>query len=64
MLDDLSGVHDHHVVSHVGDHPQVVGDEDHRHVFFSLQRVQEVHDLSLGGHVEGSGGLIGDEQLG
>ena len=28
LLDDLAGVHDRHPVAHLGDHPQVVGDED------------------------------------
>ncbi len=64
MFDDLSGVHHHHVVGDVGDHSQIVGDEDHRHVLFPLQGVQEFDDLGLGGHIEGGGGLIGDEKLG
>ena len=27
-LDDPAGVHDHHAVAHLGDHPEVVGDQD------------------------------------
>jgi hypothetical protein len=64
LLDDLSGVHHHDVIGDVGDHPQIVGDEDHRHVLFPLQRVQELDDLGLGRHIERGAGLIGDEKLG
>ena len=41
LLDDLSGIHHDHVVSHVGDHTEVVRHEDHRHVLFTLERVQQ-----------------------
>ena len=30
-LDDLAGVHHHHVVGELGDHAEIVGDDQHRH---------------------------------
>ena len=48
----------------VGDQGQVVGDQQHGHVVFALQFAQKTQDLSLHGHIEGGGGLVGDQQLG
>ena len=62
-LGHLAGVHDHHVVGDVGDHAEIVGDEDHGHLLFLLQGGQEFEDLGLGGDVEGGGRFVGDEQL-
>src|SRR5262249_39239926 len=59
-----TGIHHRHLVGHLGDHAQIVGDDDDRGVDFGLQLVDEVDDLGLDGHVEGGGRLVGDQQLG
>ena len=64
LLDDLAGVHDRDLVGPVGDHAEVVGDEDHRHEPLALLLLEQVEDLRLHGDVEGGGGLVGEEQLG
>ena len=64
LLDDLAGVHHGDLVGAAGDHAEVVGDEDHRHVPVLLLLVEQVEDLGLHGDVEGRGGLVGEEQLG
>ena len=46
----------------VGDHAEVVGDEDHRHPEPRLERAEQVEDLRLHGDVERGRGLVGDEQ--
>ena len=61
VLDQPSAVHDGDVVGHVGDDAQVVGDEDEAHVVLVLQLLEQGHDLGLHRHVEGGGGLVGDE---
>ena len=62
-LDDLAGVHDRDVVADVGDHAQVVADDDHREPGVADQRPQQAEDLRLHGDVEGGGRLVGDQQL-
>ena len=64
LLDDLAGVHDRGPVAHLGDHPEVVGDEDDGRAGLGLEGAHEVEDLGLDGHVERRRGLVGDEQLG
>ncbi|MPM17173.1 hypothetical protein SDC9_63561 [bioreactor metagenome] len=39
-------------------------DEDDAHVGFLLQGLHKLQNLRLDGHVQGGGGLVGDEQLG
>ena len=63
LLDDAAGVHDHDPVGDVGDHAQVVGDEQDRRADLDAQVAQHVQDAGLDGDVQRGGGLVGDEQL-
>ena len=63
LLDDPAGVHHHHPVGGLGDHAEVVRDQDHRHCGLVLQVAQQVEDLRLDGDVERGGRLVGDQQL-
>jgi hypothetical protein len=60
-LDRLAAVHDQHVVGHVGDHAEVVGDDDDGRAELVLQPLDQVEDLGLHGHVQGGGRLVGDQ---
>ena len=64
MLDHLAGVHHHDIVHQVGDHAQVVGDQDDRGAELLLQAAQQVEDLRLDRDVERGGRFVGDQQLG
>ena len=64
LLDDLAGVHHCDPIAHLGDHPEVVGDQDDRGAGLVAQIAHEVEDLGLDRHVERGGGLVGDQQLG
>ena len=46
----------------LGDHAEVVGDEQDRHAQLLLQPLEELEDLRLDGDVERGGRLVGDEQ--
>ncbi len=62
------GFHDQPVVHHshpIGDaahDAQIVGDEQHRHGELPLQLLHQLEDLSLDGHIQSRGRLIGDQQ--
>ena len=62
VLDRAAGVHHQHVVGHLGDHAEVVGDDDDRGVELPLEVLQQVEDLGLHGDVERGGRLVGDQQ--
>ena len=62
-LHDPAQIHDDHVVGHLGDHAQVVGDEDDGQLLLLLQLAQQVEDLGLGGHIQGRGRLVGDQDV-
>ncbi len=51
------------LVGELGDHPEVVGDEDDRGAELLAQRPHQLEDLRLDRHVERGGRLVGDEQL-
>ena len=42
---------------------QVVRDEQHRHVFFALQLIQQLQNLYLDRHVQRSSRLVGNQQF-
>jgi hypothetical protein len=64
LLHDPAEVHHRDLVGYFGDHPEVVGDEDDRHVELALQVLDQLQHLRLHGHVERGGGLVGDQQAG
>ena len=57
-------VHDEHPVGMAGDHAHVVGDQQGGHAERLAQPVEQLHDLRLGGDVQGGGRLVGDQQPG
>ena len=63
-LHDPARVHHRDLVGDVGDHAEVVGDQDQAHVVLALQLREQVHDLGLHGDVERGGRLVGDDQVG
>ena len=62
-LDDAPGVHHRDVVGDLGDHAEVVRDEDDRGAGLLAQRAHQLEDLRLDGDVERGGRLVGDQQL-
>ena len=62
-LHDAAGVHHVDPPRHGGDDPEVVRDQQHRHVALVLQAAQQVQNLHLRGGVQRGGGLIGHEEL-
>ena len=62
-LHDLPGIHDRDLLGHLGDHPEVVGDEKDGGAGLLLELVHQIEDLRLDRHVEGRGRLVGDHQL-
>ena len=63
-FDDVALEHHCDSIGHVRHDTHVVGDEQDSGVQFFLQRSQQIEDVGLHGHVEGSGGLVGDDHLG
>jgi hypothetical protein len=51
-------------ISHLGDHPEIVGDQDDRRPGLLPEVPHQVEDLGLDRDVEGGRRLVGDEQLG
>jgi hypothetical protein len=64
VLHYAPGVHHRDLVGGLGDHAEVVGDHDHRRARLTLQAFDQLEDLRLHRHVEGGGGLVGDQQAG
>src|SRR5499433_1106106 len=61
-LDDLAHIHDCDLVANLGDHPEIVGDENDRGTGGGFQVTHEVEDLRLNGDVERRRGLVGNQQ--
>ena len=64
LLHNLAQIHHPHTVAELGHGAQVVGDEEHRHAQFLIELGDQVQNLFLDGHVQGGGGLVGNEQAG
>ena len=64
VLDDLARVHHEHPVGDLGDHAEVVGDDDDGEVALAIEPVDQLQDLGLDRHVERRGRLVGDQHVG
>jgi hypothetical protein len=63
-LHHLTGVHDDDPVADLGDHSQVVGDEEDSHPDLVAHLGEQLEDLCLDRDVERRGRLVGDQDLG
>jgi hypothetical protein len=65
---DRTGLHnppviDHrHLVGHIGNHTQVVSNQQDRHIEAFLQVFQQLQDLRLNGHIKRCRRLVGNQQ--
>ncbi|MNC77236.1 hypothetical protein D3C75_1291430 [compost metagenome] len=57
----LACIHHADPLGGLGNHGQVMGDQDQGHVLFFLQVEQQLHDLRLDSHVQGGSRFIGDQ---
>jgi hypothetical protein len=55
-------VEDSDSVGHLGRHAEVVGDQNETGAEFVAERRDQLENLSLDGHVESRGGLVGNDQ--
>ena len=62
-LHNLSRVHHIDIVAQLGHHPHVVGDEKDGRAVVPAQVPHQPENLGLDGHVQGGGGLVGNEEL-
>jgi hypothetical protein len=63
-FDNLPGIHHGHPVTHLGDNPEVMGDEDEGHVGLALQVFEKTEILGLDGDVKRGHWLVGQQQAG
>ena len=61
-FNDFAGVEDGDAMTKGGDGQEVVGYIKDAHAEFAIEAGEEAEDFGLGDGVEGTGGLIGDEQ--
>ena len=64
LFDNPAQIHDGDAVGRLGDHRQLVCDEDHGEAELLLQILEQVQQLRLHRYVQRAHGLIGDEYLG
>ncbi len=63
LLGLAAGIHDDDALRHLGDDPQIVGDQHDRRVDLLLQLAHQIEDLRLDRHVECGRRLVGDQEL-
>ncbi len=64
FLHHVARIHDEHAIAEGRDELQVVRDEDQAHAAFGHELVEDAQNFHLHGHVEGGGGLVGDQHVG
>ena len=63
-LDGTAGVHNHDLIGHIGDDAQVMGNHDDGVAVLLLHFLHKLNNLSLNGNVQGSRGLVGNQNIG
>jgi hypothetical protein len=63
VLHDLPSVHDGHLTTEPGDHTEVVSDIENRGVGALPERLDQIQDAGLRGHVQAGGGLVQDKEV-
>jgi hypothetical protein len=63
-LDDLAGIHHRDLVADLGDHAEIVGNQDDRRAACGLQLPHQVENLGLQSHVQCGGRFVRDQQPG
>ena len=63
-LDQFPGIHHTQSVHELGHEPHVVPHQDHGGFQVLLDPGQRLHYLPLHDHVQGTGGLVGDDHFG
>ena len=61
---DFAAVHHDDTIRHLGNHRQVMGDQNERSALLLHQLIHELEDLRLYGHIQGGGGLVRNQQVG
>jgi len=64
VLDDMARMHHDDTRGALAGEREVVSNENRRHAHFARQIVDQIHDDSLGCHVETGRRLVGDQQRG
>ena len=60
----MSAIHHHHAIGQLGNHAQIVRNENHRHAQICLQFLEQPQDLRLHGDIERRSWFIGNKHLG
>ena len=63
LLDDLPRIHDGDRMGDFGHEREIVGNEDHGEAELLAQRVEQIDDLLLHGHVKCGRRFVGDDEL-
>ena len=63
-LDDPAAVHHRDPIGDLGDHAEIVGDQDQAHAGLGLELLEQRQDLRLHGDVERGRRLVGDQDVG
>src|SRR5713101_1875557 len=61
-LDKLSSIENRNPITDLSDNPQIVRDEQERHVIRLLEVLKNVENLGLDDYIEGRCGLVSDEE--
>ena len=63
-LHQFSMLHHRHTIGDVGNHAEIMGDEQNTGIVAGLKLFDQLEDLCLGGDVESGGRLIGNQNFG
>ena len=62
-LDNLTAIHHQDPAAALGDHPEVVGDQDESHVPLLLEALDLLHHLGLHGDIQSGCGFVGNDHF-
>ena len=59
-----AAIHDQQLLRILGNHAQIMADENQRHGMLGHQLLQQIQNALLNRHIQGRGGLVGHQQIG
>ena len=63
LLENFSGIHHNHVISHPGDDPEIVCNQNHARASFRFQTLYQLKNLRLNRDIQCSRWLVGNQKF-
>ena len=61
IFHNFTGIHYGHIFRRLGNNPEIMGDQNYRHIIFLFQIRNQIQNLRLNGYIQCGCGFIGQK---